>query len=289
MSDQPTGSWQPDPEGRFRLRWWDGSAWTAQVSDGTTTSVDPAFGSPGAPPTDAPPSGAGRSGSKLPLLLLALVVVGGAVAAFLLLSGGDDVDPAADAELVDDAILTLDDLPDGFQETEADDDEDDDSATEVCNEELLGIDRDTVDELTTAEAGPVQFDTEAASIRAQITAFRSGEVPTRILDALSDDAYRDCVEEEFAAQLEEDAELQGIDEIDPAVEVDGAVSSSLRFEIEITAGDTIVGVESEQHIVLVDGRFGIVLQVTAEAGELDADLVEDAMRAMLDRLEAGRG
>ena len=26
------GSWQPDPEGRFEYRWWDGRSWTDQVS-----------------------------------------------------------------------------------------------------------------------------------------------------------------------------------------------------------------------------------------------------------------
>ena len=27
-----TGQWQPDPEGRYDYRWWDGQRWTDQVS-----------------------------------------------------------------------------------------------------------------------------------------------------------------------------------------------------------------------------------------------------------------
>ena len=30
----PPASWYPDPTGRHRLRWWDGTAWTQRVADG---------------------------------------------------------------------------------------------------------------------------------------------------------------------------------------------------------------------------------------------------------------
>ena len=33
--------WAPDPSGRHSLRWWDGTAWTSHVSDGTGATVDP--------------------------------------------------------------------------------------------------------------------------------------------------------------------------------------------------------------------------------------------------------
>ncbi len=34
-------SWHPDPRGRHELRWWDGTAWTANVSDGGVATTDP--------------------------------------------------------------------------------------------------------------------------------------------------------------------------------------------------------------------------------------------------------
>jgi hypothetical protein len=41
----PAGSvpaaWSPDPTGRHQLRYWDGSAWTANVSDNGAVSQDP--------------------------------------------------------------------------------------------------------------------------------------------------------------------------------------------------------------------------------------------------------
>lgn len=32
MTGSNAGSWQPDPEGRYQFRWWDGRQWTDQVS-----------------------------------------------------------------------------------------------------------------------------------------------------------------------------------------------------------------------------------------------------------------
>jgi uncharacterized protein (AIM24 family) len=41
------GSWQPDPEGRYEYRWWDGQRWTDQVSHRGQVSRAPMGGAPG--------------------------------------------------------------------------------------------------------------------------------------------------------------------------------------------------------------------------------------------------
>jgi uncharacterized protein (AIM24 family) len=40
------GSWQPDPEGRYEYRWWDGRRWTDQVSQRGQVSRAPMGGAP---------------------------------------------------------------------------------------------------------------------------------------------------------------------------------------------------------------------------------------------------
>jgi len=40
------GSWQPDPEGRYEYRWWDGQRWTDQVSQRGQVSRAPMGGAP---------------------------------------------------------------------------------------------------------------------------------------------------------------------------------------------------------------------------------------------------
>jgi Protein of unknown function (DUF2510) len=41
-TDQPvTAQWYPDPSGRHQLRYWDGSDWTAHVSDDGVVTQDP--------------------------------------------------------------------------------------------------------------------------------------------------------------------------------------------------------------------------------------------------------
>ncbi|MGZ4688438.1 MAG: DUF2510 domain-containing protein [Acidimicrobiia bacterium] len=37
----PPAGWHPDPGGRHELRYWDGGAWTANVSDAGVTAIDP--------------------------------------------------------------------------------------------------------------------------------------------------------------------------------------------------------------------------------------------------------
>jgi uncharacterized RDD family membrane protein YckC len=54
----PIPGWYPDPSGRHQVRYWDGSGWTAHVSDNGIAGVDepnrPA--APAYPPVAAPPS-----------------------------------------------------------------------------------------------------------------------------------------------------------------------------------------------------------------------------------------
>ncbi len=48
MSGPQSGSWLPDPEGRYEFRWWDGMAWTDQVSQRGQIGTAPLAGA--APP-----------------------------------------------------------------------------------------------------------------------------------------------------------------------------------------------------------------------------------------------
>jgi hypothetical protein len=53
----PEPGWNPDPAGRHEYRYWDGSAWTDDVSDNGVTSTDPLAGAGGpAHPGDAAPT-----------------------------------------------------------------------------------------------------------------------------------------------------------------------------------------------------------------------------------------
>ncbi len=70
MTGPGQGSWQPDPEGRFEHRWWDGRNWTDQVSHQGRIGTAPMGGPPppgarGGPPGGQPapqPSGDGFAG-----------------------------------------------------------------------------------------------------------------------------------------------------------------------------------------------------------------------------------
>ena len=40
MSELPAARWAADPYGRHEMRYWDGAAWTAHVSDAGVTGHD---------------------------------------------------------------------------------------------------------------------------------------------------------------------------------------------------------------------------------------------------------
>ena len=198
-----------------------------------------------------------------------------ALACFALLTacgGGESIDPEADEERIEDALLEVDDLPDGFTEGEPGDDED---SRNECNEDVLDIEEDAIDEVRTAETDEVSFENETTEVEAQIEAFRDTDLPQRVLDAIGDDDdYLDCLEDAIVEVLE-GAELDDFEEIDSPV--DGGRAIELRATFDG------VPVVSQQHAVLVD-RFGVTLQVTSVDGEIDEDLVEDALDAMIERL-----
>jgi uncharacterized protein (AIM24 family) len=60
------GSWQPDPEGRFEYRWFDGQQWTDQVSHQGQVTRSPLGGAP-APQASAPPQAQYQGGHAQPV------------------------------------------------------------------------------------------------------------------------------------------------------------------------------------------------------------------------------
>lgn len=80
-------AWHPDPLHRHELRWFDGNAWTAQVSDGGVVGVDPMGTAPGTK----------RSGGRAVALVIGIVAVAAIGAgAFFLLGGNEDDDSLSD-------------------------------------------------------------------------------------------------------------------------------------------------------------------------------------------------
>jgi hypothetical protein len=210
------------------------------------------------------------------------LVVLAALAALAACGDDDDADAEADAELVEAALLSLDDLPDGFEEVEAEDD-DDETANSVCNDEVLGLTDDEVDAAEAAEAGPVQFDADEVRVRAEVTAFEDDEVPRRIIGGIAEDEYLECLSGAIADQLTDEVTLSSVDITDApleGVDADDAGAIVVHFE---SAGTPVV---SQVHAARV-GRIGVSLEVTALEGELDEDLVADALAAMVERLRDG--
>jgi hypothetical protein len=215
------------------------------------------------------------------------LAAGLAATAFVLgaCSGGDSLDPDEEADLLEDAILTDDDVPDGFEESDPSDD-DDDETLDDCLEDI-DIDADALDDSAIAEVDPVAFSRESADEFATIEAELRTVDPTGpaedVLEAFGDDDFRDCVLDGFAESAEDDGQAledAELDEVD--VPFDGDATGGLEFTGSVSGFDF-----TAQILVVLEGNHLVSLELTSINDELDDDDVEAMFEAMVDRLEAG--
>lgn len=205
--------------------------------------------------------------------------MGMGVGALVLVScAGDDgptVDPEADQEVVDDAVLTAADLPDGFEEVEPDDRDDDPPCTDV-----LDISAESFENARTARSDPKQFASGEASVRARVSAFESDDIPAEVIDAFDGDDFLNCIRADFEDELGDDATVTTFEAIDPLVG-DEATAYQLRVVVESEVGV----VESHTAAVLVDDRFVVSFDMTALEGGVDQGLMADALATMAENVE----
>ena len=158
-------------------------------------------------------------------------------AAALVLGCSDDepeIDEDADQELVEDVALSLDDLPDGFEEQSEDGDEDDEDDFEGCEDEL-DVDLEEMQETEVAEAGSdVSFvrtdDSTFTQIGSTVVTFNDPGPATRQLEAFQSDAFVDCAAGELEAEMAAGSEVTdfAFDTTSPAVDGDAARRSPSR-------------------------------------------------------------
>lgn len=196
---------------------------------------------------------------------------------------GDDLDPDAEEALLEDAILTLDDLPEGFEESE-EDEEGSNEAIAGCGEEF-DLEEDAVDDASVAHVGPVTFELVAdeafGSLEAELRTLDPIDPAEAVFEAMGEEDFRDCVLEAFEESADEDdqtVEDAEIDEAEPPVDGDAAGGLALTGDI---SGFAFEG----QVLAVLRGNRLISLEVTSLEGAIDDDVVEEAFEAMIERLE----
>src|SRR5690606_14670684 len=86
LMQNPTPGWYPDPFGRFDLRYFNGTTWTADVSAAGERVIDPLGGQPA--PVGAPPPGPRkRNGLGIAAMVLGIVGAGIAWMPFVFVAG----------------------------------------------------------------------------------------------------------------------------------------------------------------------------------------------------------
>jgi len=210
-----------------------------------------------------------------------------AIALTLGACGGDDellVDTEADEALVNAAVLTLEDLPEGFVEEPADDDDDENEDADECLEDAVGLTRDEFEDARTARSDSVQFesDEDTVSIRARVSAFESSDVPGEAIDAFDTDEFLECLRESFEGQPESDEfEITALEARTAAI---GDETTSYNVQLDLTAKDTEIAIESRLAALLVD-RFVVSIESTTLSGNTDEALIAEALETMAARVE----
>lgn len=84
--ENPAPGWYPDPFGRFDLRYFNGTTWTADVSAGGDRVVDP-LGTQSGPTVQPPPGPRKRNGLGIAAMVLGIVAAAIAWLPFLFVGG----------------------------------------------------------------------------------------------------------------------------------------------------------------------------------------------------------
>lgn len=196
--------------------------------------------------------------------------------------GGDDTpdaDPDADRELLDDAMVTVDDLPEGFVAEPVDDA--DESTAIACFEQELDISVEAYEAARTA-AATEQFESDAMSIRVRLNAFVDSEIPGSAIDSLDTDDMTDCVRDQFEEEAEEAGySLLEIEVVEPLTG-DEATAAYRIARLDLDG----IGAESRSAVLLVDDRFVVQVDATGLEGNIDEDVIEELVELVADRIEA---
>lgn len=198
---------------------------------------------------------------------------------------GDDapsVDPEADQELVDASVLTIDDLPGGFESVPPDD-SDEDGAADVCLEEELDLTTEEFEDARTARTDPVQFEDAAMSLRVRVNAFEGVDIPGEVMDAFDGDDFLACLGDAFEDDpdiRERGVDLIGIDALTPLVG-----DEATAFYVQLRFSFDGIDAESRMSALLVD-RFVVSVEASGLEGALDEAVIADALETMATRIEA---
>jgi hypothetical protein len=202
-----------------------------------------------------------------------------------LVACGADIDPEADRDRAETAILTEDDLPDGFEESDrADDEEADDPIGGGCVEEL---DEDEIEDAQTAEA-QAAFEGEDGAVFIEVAVRTFEDAPTaQALVDLLDEEGLDCL----ADRAEETGEDGGSDiDADPAEapEFGDVGDDSASGAIELTID--VEGAPVELDVDLYAARAGRALVgiTVTRAGEAEfaGDDATELVEAVVERLQS---
>jgi hypothetical protein len=197
-------------------------------------------------------------------------------------------DLEADQEIADGAVLTIDDVPDGFAEEPEDDEDSDDAEFDQSFADCLGI---TVAELNDDDDEPqasTTFETAAgAEVSSDVIMHATEDEVTEDLDMVKDPATQDCFADALNETFAADGEVEIGDITIEELAVEDLGEDAFGFGVGIP-----FAAESGERVLYLDlvliqqGRAGVSMGFTSFDAPFDAELGFELAATVVDRVPA---
>lgn len=205
---------------------------------------------------------------------------------------GDDPSEEEGEELAESIVLTLDDMPAGWESTPADDDEDEDIQADLAD--CLGVDDDELDGDNPKAVSPDFSSPNDEEVSATVTVTPSAEDASRRLEILEGEDALPCYAEAFTDALEKEmATTDAPDDLefgdvtfDP-LDFPELGDGSVAYRVTVPFSTQGISVDLYLDLVAVQvGEVGISAQYMSPLTPFDTDEAARLTEIMVDRASA---
>lgn len=233
---------------------------------------------------------------------LALILIAAACGDDSSDSAGDprsDEERAADVALAETFLLTLEDLPAGWQ-VEPDDNADDESdnddepmAQQLA--ECLGVESDQFESVDHSASSPDFLSPTGLRAKSEVAATPSVEWATERVELFAHESLPGCLNELFTERFTEEMANEeappGVTYGDPQISritfpEMGDGTQAVRITIPVSVDETDVEIYADM-VLVRQGRFGVTMTFQGVIDPFPAELAEELTGTVVERIAAG--
>lgn len=203
--------------------------------------------------------------------------------------GVPEQDVVADQEIVDDAVLTIDDMPPGWQAEAPDDDDDDDESGDQELADCMRIDVEELNDDDNVSAESDEFTSpDDAQISSEVSLAADEESSTKSFELAGRPEFRDCMAAELEEELADDDEVEVGDITIDEVSFEQLGDETVAFRVNLPMSLQGMNFNASMDFVMVRvGRGSVLLSGLGIGSPLDSDELAGYAEICVERLRTG--